>query len=47
MQPTENNLHQHGTATHHPVADDKPASRIDDILMSHDHVTRWLCQIHL
>ena len=38
MQPTENNLHQQRMATHHPVTDDIPASRIDDILMSHDLV---------
>ena len=38
MQPTQSNLHHHRPATHHPVADDTPASRIDDILMSHDLV---------
>ena len=38
MHPTESNLHQHRKATHHPVAEDVPDSRIDDILMSHDLV---------
>ena len=38
MQPTEHNIHQQRQATHHPVADNTPASRIDDILMSHDLV---------
>ena len=38
MQLTEHKIHQQRPATHHPVADNTPASIIDDILMSHDLV---------